>query len=453
MIIHSKHDGWVKNVRLVYGGDSSAPTNQKVEQTNIPEYARPYVEDMLGRSHALTTQNPYQQYGGARVADATGLQQQSYNAAASMQPAGQIGMATGIASNVANQAPSLTRYNSGSFGAVGPMMTGTGTWNGNAAQQYMNPYMQQVVDIQKREAMRNSDIMGEQENAQATGMGAFGGSRHAIVEAERQRNLGTQLNDIQAQGSNAAWQQAMQAFQADQGRGLQSQMANQGAWTNYAGQNLQAQQLGEQSRQFGAGLGLQGLQTQLGAGQLLQGLGQNQYNQQLGIAGLQNQFGTQQQATQQQRLDAQYQDFENRNMWPYKQLEFQNAILRGLPLNQTTTSMYEQGPSPVSQLAGLGTAMYGMSRMAKGGIVDDSFLSDDSPPRRYTDSTGLPLKERMRAQFPRLDRQFERTGSKLDGELRHAPLPEPRKNKVVKELAGGGSVGSGLADLLISQIN
>jgi hypothetical protein len=370
MIIPSKHDGHVKWVRRVYdsGGDSG-PTEQRVEQTNIPEYARPYVEDMLGRSSALTTQNPYQQYEAPRVASSTGLQQQSYGTAGAMTPAPQIGQATGIASNVAAQAPTAGQYAPGTFSATGPMMTNTGIWNTDAAQQYMNPYMQQVVDIQKREATRSADILGEQQGAQATGVGAFGGSRHAIVDAERERNLMTQLNDIQAQGGSAAYQQALQAFNADQSRGLQSQVANQGAMSNYGAQDLQAQGMGEASRQYGANLGLQGLQTQLGAGQLLQGLGQNTYNQQLGIAGLQNQFGTQQQALDQQRLDTQYQDFENRNMWPYKQLEFQNSILRGLPLSQTTTNMYEAAPSPVSQLAGLGTAMYGMSRMAKGGIV------------------------------------------------------------------------------------
>lgn len=374
MIIPSKHAGYteggrVTSVRRVYDGGGGGG-NQKVENTNIPEYARPYVEDMLGRTQALTTQNQYQSYGGDRVAGPTGLQQQSYGTAAGMTPASQIGQATGIASNVAGQAGQIANYTPGQFAATGPMMARTGQFNQpGVAESYMNPYMQAVVDIQKREATRNSDMMGQRENAQAVGAGAFGGSRNAIVEAERQRNLGTQLNDIQAQGGNAAFQAAQAAFNADAGRNLQAQQGNQQAWATYGGQNLQAQQLGEQSRQYGSNLGLQGLQTQLGAGQLLQGLGQNQYNQQIGIAGLQNQFGTQQQANQQQQLDTAYQNFENQNMWPYKQLEFQSGILRGLPLSQTTTTMYEQGPSATSQIAGLGTAMYGMSKMADGGYV------------------------------------------------------------------------------------
>jgi hypothetical protein len=71
-------------------------------------------------------------------------------------------------------------------------------FGGDAAQQYMSPYMQNVVDIQQREAQRQGDIAGTQLASQATKSGAFGGGRQAIIEAERQRNLGTQLGDIRA---------------------------------------------------------------------------------------------------------------------------------------------------------------------------------------------------------------------------------------------------------------
>lgn len=353
MIIPSKFDGYGEGGRLtstrrVYDSGGGGGGTQRVEQTNIPDYAQPYVEGMLGKGWAATDpgQNPYMQYQGDRTAQFTPLQKQSYNAAANMGVSPQIGAATGIAQNVANAAPGASNFNPASFSSAN-------FTDPNIAGSYMNPYMQNVVDIQKREAMRQSDIMGQQQNAQAVGARAFGGSRHAIVEAERMRNLGQQMNDIQAQGANAAWQQAQQQFNADQGRGLQ------------------AQQMGEQSRQFGSNLGLQGLNTQLQAGTLMQGLGQNNYNQQLGIAGLQNQFGGQQQAQMQGILDNQYQDFQNYQAYPYKQLDIMSGLLRGLPLSQATTSLYEPAPSPLSQMAGLGTALYGMSRlkMAKGGEV------------------------------------------------------------------------------------
>lgn len=386
-------------------GDSGGPSTQTVNNVNIPEYARPYVEDMLGRSQALTTQNQYQHYDGERVAGPTGNQLTSWNMAAEMKPSAATGQSNWAALDSLNRSNALADkgYSPGSFNAVGPYSISapggardTHTQNFNdpgVAQSYMNPYMQQVVDIQKREATRNSNMMGQQQGAQAAGMGAFGGSRHAIVDAERERNLGTQLNDIQSQGSNAAWQQAQQAFQSDAGRGLQSQMANQGADLTHAGQwldankanqsnymqfgqqSLDASKMGEQSRQFGASYGLQGAQQELAAAGMLKDIGQSDYNQNVGIAGLQNQFGSQQQALNQQGLDTNYQDWSANQEFPYKNLEFMSGIVHGLPLTQTSSSMYQQAPSPISQLAGAGTALYGASRagmFAEGGSVDDN---------------------------------------------------------------------------------
>lgn len=386
------------------GGGSSAPTQQTVTQTNLPDYARPYVEDMFGRASALTTQNPYQQYGGARVAGPSEMQQQAYGMVSGMQPAPQIGQATGMASDVFSRAQGVgsyspnTNFNPGQSPQQvgtnqGYLSTGTGQWGLPSAQQYMDPYMQAVVDIQKREAERRSAMQGQADDGNAVlqgGDGAYGGTRNALVQAERERNLGQLENDIQAQGSSAAYSQALQAFNADQARALQSEMANQGAGLTAQGQRLQgemanqgagltwnqqklaAQQAGEQSRQFGAGLGLQGLQTQLGAAGLMGNLGQNQYNQQIGIAGLLNNFGQQYQGTQQAALDANYQDWVNQQMYPYRQLDYMNSILHGNYSPQTTTSIYGGYGSPVSQAAGLATAGIGLSRMmAKGGQVED----------------------------------------------------------------------------------
>lgn len=124
-----------------------------------------------------------------------------------------------------------------------------------SAEAYMSPYMQSVVDIQKREAARQSGIQGTQQQAQAAQAGAFGGSRDAIMRAERERNLSQQMGDIQATGSQAAYQQAQQQFNAEQQARLQAQQANQQAGLTVGQQNL-ASQIGTQ--QLGAGqIGLQ----------------------------------------------------------------------------------------------------------------------------------------------------------------------------------------------------
>jgi hypothetical protein len=218
----------------------------------------------------------------------------------------------------------------------------------------MNPYMQQVADIQKREAARNSAIQGTQQQAQAAQAGAFGGGRDAIMRAERERNLGMQMNDIQAQASNQAYQQGMGQFNAEQA----------------ATQN--AAQLNAQQGQFGAGLGLQALQTANTAAQNLGNLGNLQYQQNMGINQLQNQYGGQQQAQMQQDLTNKYNDYLNFQNYPYKQLGFMSDIIRGAPLTQTGSSVYTAPPSTAQNIASLGLGAAGIAKvagMARGGVA------------------------------------------------------------------------------------
>jgi hypothetical protein len=383
-------------------------------QTTIPDYAKPYVEDLLGQAQAVTdvNQNPYMQYMGDRVAQYSPLQQMSFDNAALMQGSPQLQDATAGAGQAMLGALN-TGYTYNPFqanAALAPQvqnyqMTQPGQVHiadftqGTNAQDFMNPYTQNVVDIQKREAQRQSAIQGTQQQAQAAQAGAFGGGRDAVMRAERERNLGTQMNDIQAQGQNQAYQQAMNQFNTQNQLGLQAQQANQqmgfntgsqnlnamlGTQQFAAGQNLQAQlanqqaaqnaaQLNAQQGQFGAGLGLQGLQTALTGANNLANIGNTQYNQNMGINQLQNQYGTQQQGQAQQVLNNQYQDFLNYQNYPYKQMGFMSDMLRGLPLTQQSSTIYQPAPSMVSQAAGLGTAALGAAKMfgAEGGSTGD----------------------------------------------------------------------------------
>jgi hypothetical protein len=208
---------------------------------------------------------------------------------------------------------------------------------GAQAGQYMDPYMQNVVNIQQREAQRQADIASTQRGAQAVKAGAFGGSRQAITDAEAARNLATQQGDIQARGLQDAYTRGQTQFNTEQ-------------------------QLREQSRQYGAGLGLQGLQTALTGAQ-------QQFGQGMDINRLQAGYGTQQQQQVQNILGQQYEDFLAQKKFPYQQLEFQSNLLRGTP-SGSTQSLYTASPSAGAQLAGLGTAAYGASKlMAKGGKV------------------------------------------------------------------------------------
>jgi len=340
----------------VYGGGGTPSTPDKTTQTvELPEWARPYAKDALAKGAALTDieKNPYQQYGGERIAGFQPMQQQAFQGAANMQPSAQLGLGTGLA-GAAGIGALGTNYQGGNFQG--------GQFDTQAAQQYMNPYTQNVVDYQKSQALRDFQIAQPMRQAQAVQQGAFGGSRSAIVDAEAQRSLNSQLQGIEATGQQAAFQNAQQQYNTDQAR------------------RLQAQQLGEQSRQYGAGLGMQGLQTGLQAAGQLGQLGQIQYGQEMGINQLQSQYGAQQQQQAQRPLDMAYQDFQNQQNYPYKQLGFMSDMIRGLPLGQqSTSSIYEQGPSTVQTLAGLGGAAYGFGRSgmfggsnnaAEGGLMD-----------------------------------------------------------------------------------
>jgi hypothetical protein len=287
MIIPSKHCGYGEGGRLtstrrVYdmGGGGGSKTQTQI--ADLPDWAKPTAQKMLGLTEAslfnkdasgnITGFQPYQAYGGERSAQFTPLQKQAYGNASGMD-AGPEGFAQNVGS-------------------------------------YMSPYMQNVVDREKLAAARDSQLLGQQQQGQATQAGAFGGYREGIQRAERERGLRSQLQDIQAKGSQAAYDQA--------------------------------------------------------ANQFRQGIGQ-----QMAVNQQQQQFGTQQQAQVQGMMDKQYQDFLAQRQYPYQQLEFMSNILRGTPMGMTNT-LYNANPTMGSQLAGLGTAAYGASRLgmfAEGGEV------------------------------------------------------------------------------------
>ena len=325
----------------------ATPVSQIQEyQTGFAEPIRPYAEELLGKAQLYTDVdlNPYQQYMGERVAQFTPLQQQSYENAALMQTAPQLGDATAMA-GMAGLGALNTQYTFNPYSAQ--------QFTGDAVKAYMSPYVQNVVERQQQDAQRQADIAMQAQNAQAARSGAFGGSGNYLMRAQAAGNLARQKGDIQAKGLQDAYQQAMQQFNTSQA------------------QNLAAQQLNAQQQQFGAGLGLQGLQTANQAASNLANIGQTQYGQNVGLLNLQNQFGGQQQQQTQNILNNQYQDFLNYQNYPYKQMGFLSDMIRGLPLAQQSSTMYAQPPSMLQQVAGAGLVAKGLGAFAKGGEVED----------------------------------------------------------------------------------
>jgi hypothetical protein len=128
-------------------------------------------------------------------------------------------------------------------------MQGPKSWTDQGtAAQYMSPYMQNVVDIQKREANRDFAKQMARLDAQAVGAGAYGGSRNALERSEARRAQAQRLGDIEAQGLQQAYQSGMGQFSAEQGLGLQAGQANLSAAQQTAMANQQA--LNQQRSQY-----------------------------------------------------------------------------------------------------------------------------------------------------------------------------------------------------------
>jgi hypothetical protein len=274
---------------------------------------------MLGKAEAATSA-PYQAYGGQRIADFNPLQQQAFQGAANLGPAQQIGTGTQMAGISGLQG--LTAGGQYAQQATSPGAMGA----------YMSPYMNLALEPQMREAARRSAMEGQMNQAQAVQRGAFGGSRSALIEAERQRNLGQQQSDIYGRGMQTAFEQARQA------------------------------------QQFGADLGLRGAGMGLQAAGQLGQLGQQQFGQEEAAMRAQAGAGALQQQQSQRSLDQAYQDFLSQRGHPQQQLAFMSDILRGTPLSQSTQQVYSAPPSMFSQAAGLGMGAYGLSQLNKSGF-------------------------------------------------------------------------------------
>lgn len=321
------------------------PTQVTQTQSGFAPEVAPYAQRLLGRAESLFDED-YQQYQPERVAQFSPLQQMSYENAGLMKSSPQLQDATAMAGQAG-----LGALNTGY--TYNPYQTKSFTSPG-MAESYMSPYMNNVVARQQADAQRQGDIASQIQGAQAARSGAFGGSGDYLMRGQARNNLARQQGDIFAQGQQAAYQQGMGQFNAEQ------------AATGNAAQ------LNAQQGQFGAGLGLQGLQTALTASNALGNLGGQQYQQGMGINALQNQYGLQQQAQVQKDLDTKYQDFLNYQNYPYKQMGFMSDIIRGMPLTQTGSSVYQAPPSTAQNIASLGLGAAGISKLggfAGGGMT------------------------------------------------------------------------------------
>jgi len=397
------------------GGGGTQQSTGTTYTTNIPEYARPYVETMLGATqkqlfnmegNEITGFKPYQPYStnvNDYVAGFSPLQQQAMQATGQLQTPGQLRQASGLAGMSGLGAMGAAQQAMGAGQQFQNMAT-----DPRAMQGYMSPYMQNVVDYQKSQALRDYQIGQPMRRAQAVGQGAFGGSRQAIMEAEAERSLGSQLQGITATGSQKAFEDA------------------------------------QRQQQFGAQLGMQGLQTGLqGYGQMgqaastLGGLGSQQFGLQKDIIGMQSQMGQQQQAAEQQKINQAIQDWANTQQYPLMQLGVMSNMLRGLPMQSATSNQYVAAPNAITQgigLAGAGASIFNALGRKEGGAIKEMASGGITSYRGGGDVEGAIESQLYDMQPDDLTRYIKETSS---------PSVKRMAQRILKEktnLAGGGII-------------
>ena len=302
------------------GAPPPPPSQQQVSQTSeFPEELKPYITDILERSKTrieARDEEGYLPYPAPRLAEFTPEQLEAQTGIAGLAR-------TGLASD-----PALASSRTYMQPALDATQASLGQFDTAAAQQYMSPYMQSVIDIQKREAMRSGDVQRQDIGTQAVGAGGFGGSRQAIQESEQRRNEAQLLSDIQAKGQQSAFEQAGAQFERQRGR-------------------------------------------ELAGGQQLAGLGEQAPRLALAELGALSGVGAAQQEQGQRALDIGYQQFQEELQYPERTLQEYSSIIRGFPLTPNqfgVTQTATPPPNLATQLAGVAGAGAGAFKaFAKGG--------------------------------------------------------------------------------------
>ena len=255
---------------------AQAPGDSTVRQTNLPEYADPYFRRMLqgaeeslmpfqddlsspiyddaGNITGFGQQSTYTPYQGERIAPSSmygdiqgsramvrGIAQQGIAGMPEAMGAQREGMgAQREGMDITRRGVGYTEEGIGNLRGIGQYDTGQFSqsdfdpyskfrqanyneygfqqpdmFTGESVGQYMSPYMQNVVDVQKQQAQLDFDRSQAGRDAAAVQAGAFGGSRQAVGDYLAQEGLARQMGDIQATGQQQAFQQAATQFGAD----------------------------------------------------------------------------------------------------------------------------------------------------------------------------------------------------------------------------------------------
>ena len=277
---------------FLFGSDQAKQTTSQVK---LPDYIDKASESLVATAGDVAKEG-YIPYTGQRLAGLSQIEQDAITQSQASRGIGQTQAGQAFTAATASGAPALSSVGS-----------------------YMTDYNKNVADVAAREMRDQSAIQQQGIGAQAANVGAFGGSRQAILEAERQKNLTQGVGDLYAKAQADAYQTALSASQQDRQQQLQSSLG----MSTTAGQQ--------------------------------QALGQADIQQQMGIGGLGRQMD-------QQALDLGYNNFLAERDYPKSQLGFYSNILQGTPYSQSTVgSTYTPQPSFLNQAMGAGISGLGIA--------------------------------------------------------------------------------------------
>ena len=381
-------------VSSIFGGGSSgggtaantSPTSQNITTSNIAPWAQSGVSDLINagmgqvfqtnpdgsiNTNAIKGYTPFNantpagqewvQGAAGSVAGFSPLQQQAQQNIANMQVPGQYGQAmdmstlSGLGSlGTTGQAMGYgqTGQAAGLVGMGQGLSYGQNATNPNTVAAYMNPYLQNTLSPALQLQNQQFGQINAQNQGQATQQGAFGGGRQAVMQGLNQQNQMLAQNQLVGNAYNQAYNTANQNMQTA------SQLGMQGAGLGISGANAGLAGVGAQQAGYGQ-LGSQGTNLANIAGA--------QTQQGLNINAAQQAAGALQQQNQQNILNQAMANYNTAQTYPMTQLAQLESMYTGAPQN-ITSSTYSAAPSTTSQLAGLGTAAIGASKlMAKEG--------------------------------------------------------------------------------------
>ena len=364
------------------GGGGPSTTTGTTYSSNLPEYAKPYYEELLkqtgkevyktdasGKAIGVKEFTPY---GGERLAGFTDQQTALQDQIAGITPTaggyttGAANVGTGVDLGLGTAATGIGRALGYDAAAIDDLaMADRAEFDAAAATKYMSPYGTNVTDMLKEDARRDAAIAKAGRGMGSIGRGTFGGGRQALVEGQADRDLQTQLAKIGYQGDKDAYENAQQQFERDQARRLTADQATFKA-------EMEARRLAQAGEQFEVGmdkdLGLAGLEAGLTGGKTQAAIAGDQRMTELKTLLAQTTDAEEVQKLNQELRSLEYQEFKESEDYEKNQLQYMSDILRGnAGALGSTNVQYAAAPSLASQIGGGVAGIAGLYGAMSGG--------------------------------------------------------------------------------------